>query len=135
MARAATTTDVFNAVAEARRREILDALADGEASVNDLAERLELAQPQVSKHLKVLAEVGLVRVRAEGRQRLYRLDAPALSPIQQWLAKYERMINARYDRLDDYLGQLQADRTDRNDRTDRVEPDPTRSKPDMENPT
>jgi DNA-binding transcriptional ArsR family regulator len=117
MARAATTTDVFNAVAEARRREILDALAEGEASVNDLVERLEIAQPQVSKHLKVLAEVGLVQVRAVGRQRMYRLDAPALSPIQQWLAKYEQMINARYDRLDDYLAQLRTERTARSDRT------------------
>ena len=109
MARAATTSDVFNAVAEARRRQILDVLADGEASVNDLADRLDLAQPQVSKHLKVLAEVGLVEVRAVGRQRLYRLEAPALAPLQRWLAKYEQMINARYDRLDDYLAQLQAE--------------------------
>ena len=113
MARAATTTDVFNAIAEGHRRDILDALVDGEASVGELVGRLELAQPQVSKHLKVLAEVGLVQVRAVGRQRLYRLDAPALSPIQQWLAKYERMINARYDRLDDYLSQLQTERTER----------------------
>jgi DNA-binding transcriptional ArsR family regulator len=110
MARAATNTDVFNAVAETRRRQILDVLADGEASVNDLAERLELAQPQVSKHLKVLAEVGLVDVRAVGRQRLYRLEAPALAPLQRWLAKYEQMINARYDRLDDYLARLQAEK-------------------------
>ena len=107
MARAATTTDVFNAVAEARRRDILDALIDGEASVNQLVERLELAQPQVSKHLKVLAEVGLVRVRSAGRHRMYRLEAPALAPVQRWLATYEQLINARYDRLDDYLHELQ----------------------------
>ena len=111
MARAATTTDVFNAIAEAHRREILDALVGGEASVNELVERLELAQPQVSKHLKVLAEVGLVRVRAAGRNRLYRLEAPALAPLQRWLSTYEQLINARYDRLDDYLGELQAERT------------------------
>ena len=110
MARAATTTDVFNAIAEAHRREILDALVDGEASVGELVERLELAQPQVSKHLKVLAEVGLVRVRAAGRSRLYRLQAPALAPLQRWLATYEQLINARYDRLDDYLAELQSDR-------------------------
>jgi len=109
MARAATTTDVFNAVAEARRRDILDALIDGEASVNQLVERLELAQPQVSKHLKVLAEVGLVRVRSAGRHRMYRLEAPALAPVQRWLATYEQLINARYDRLDDYLTRLQAE--------------------------
>ena len=109
MARAATTTDVFNAIAEAHRRDILDALVAGEASVGELVERLELAQPQVSKHLKVLAEVGLVRVRAAGRSRLYRLQAPALAPLQRWLATYEQLINARYDRLDDYLAELQAE--------------------------
>jgi len=108
MARAATTTDVFNAIAEAHRRAILDALVDGEASVGQLVGRLELAQPQVSKHLKVLAEVGLVRMRAVGRNRLYRLEAPALAPLQRWLATYEQLINARYDRLDDYLAELQA---------------------------
>jgi DNA-binding transcriptional ArsR family regulator len=110
MARAATTTDVFNAIAEAHRRDILDALVDGEASVGELVERLELAQPQVSKHLKVLAEVGLVRVRVAGRSRVYRLEAPALAPLQRWLAVYEQLINARYDRLDDYLAELQAER-------------------------
>ena len=110
MARAATTTDVFNAIAEAHRRDILDALVDGEASVGELVERLELAQPQVSKHLKVLAEVGLVRVRSAGRNRLYRLQAPALAPLQRWLATYEQLINARYDRLEDYLAELQAAR-------------------------
>lgn len=108
MARAATTTDVFNAIAEAHRRAILDALVDGEASVGELVGRLSLAQPQVSKHLKVLAEVGLVRMRAAGRNRLYRLEAPALAPLQRWLATYEQLINARYDRLDDYLAELQA---------------------------
>jgi DNA-binding transcriptional ArsR family regulator len=110
MARAATTTDVFNAIAEAHRRDILDALVEGEASVGELVEKLELAQPQVSKHLKVLAEVGVVRVRAAGRNRLYRLEAPALAPLQRWLAAYEQLINARYDRLDDYLAELQAER-------------------------
>lgn len=108
MARAATTTDVFNAIAEAHRRQILDALVAGEASVGELVERLELAQPQVSKHLKVLAEVGLVRVRAAGRSRLYRLEAQALVPIQSWLATYAQLINARLDRLDDYLAELQT---------------------------
>jgi len=112
MARAATTTDVFNAIAESHRREILDALVDGEASVGELVERLELAQPQVSKHLKVLSEVGLVRVRAAGRNRLYRLEAPALAPIQRWLVTYEQLINARLDRLDDYLAELQAEQAE-----------------------
>ena len=108
MARAATTTDVFNAIAEAHRREILDALVDGEASVGELVDRLELAQPQVSKHLKVLSEVGLVRVRAAGRNRMYRLEGQALTPVQRWLATYEQLINARLDRLDDYLAELQS---------------------------
>src|SRR5215207_5758247 len=108
MARASTTSDVFNAVAEGRRRDILDALAGGEASVSELVERLALAQPQVSKHVKVLAEVGLVAVRIDGRHHRYRLDAPALAPLQRWLAKYEQLINARYDRLDDYLTELQS---------------------------
>ena len=112
MARAATTTDVFNAIAEAHRRDILDALVTGEASVGELVDRLDMAQPQVSKHLKVLAEVGLVHVRAAGRHRVYRLEAPSLAPLQRWLATYEQLINARYDRLDDYLTQLQADRSE-----------------------
>ena len=109
MARAATTSDVFNAVAEATRRHLLDVLAEGEATVTHLVERLELAQPQVSKHLKVLAEVGLVEVRADGRHRHYHLRADALAPLQQWLAAYERLINARYDRLDAVLQELQGD--------------------------
>ena len=96
-------------MAEPRRRQILDVLADRELSVNAIVEELELAQPQVSKHLKVLAEVGLVRMRAAGRSRLYRLQAPALAPLQRWLATYEQLINARYDRLDDYLAELQAE--------------------------
>ena len=109
MARAATTSDVFNAVAEATRRQLLDVLADGEATVTQLVERLDLAQPQVSKHLKVLTEVGLVEVRPDGRHRHYRLRADALAPLHQWLAPYERLINARYDRLDRYLAELQGD--------------------------
>jgi DNA-binding transcriptional ArsR family regulator len=111
MARAATTTDVFNAIAEEHRRDILDALVEGEASVGELVGRLQLAQPQVSKHLKVLAEVGLVRARADGRHRLYRLEAPALAPLERWLATYAQLINARYDRLEDYLAELQSSPT------------------------
>ena len=109
MARAATTADTFNAVAEPRRRAILDVLARGERSVNDLVAELGLAQPQVSKHLKVLSEVGLVRSRAAGRNRMYRLEAQALTPVQRWLATYEQLINARLDRLDDYLAELQSE--------------------------
>jgi DNA-binding transcriptional ArsR family regulator len=108
MARAATTTDAFNAVAEPRRRQILDVLADGERPVNDLVGLLAISQPQVSKHLKVLREVGLVRVRQEGRERLYRLDGRSLKPIHDWVSNYERMWSERFDALDDVLEELKA---------------------------
>jgi DNA-binding transcriptional ArsR family regulator len=106
MARAATTTDAFNAVAEPRRRQILDALADGEHSVNEIVRRLELAQPQVSKHLRVLREVGVVAVRDEGRQRLYRLNGHALKPIHDWVKNYERSWSELFDQLDVVLEDL-----------------------------
>jgi DNA-binding transcriptional ArsR family regulator len=106
MARAATTADAFNAVAEPRRREILDLLAGGEQPVGELVARLGLSQPQVSKHLKVLREVGLVRVRDAGRQRFYRLDAAPLRPIHEWVAAYERMWAERFDALDAVLDDL-----------------------------
>ncbi|MEA2312722.1 MAG: hypothetical protein QOE28_2690 [Solirubrobacteraceae bacterium] len=108
MARAATTTDAFNAVAEPRRREILDALAGGERSVNELADLLGLAQPQVSKHLRVLREVGAVDVREQGRHRIYRLNGHALRPIHDWVKTYERSWSERYDRLDLVLEDLKA---------------------------
>ena len=106
MARAATTTDAFNAVAEPRRRQILDALAGGERSVNGLGAELGLAQPQVSKHLKVLREVGLVEVRDEGRRRLYRLNGQPLKPIHDWVKEFERTWNERFEALDDVLEEL-----------------------------
>jgi DNA-binding transcriptional ArsR family regulator len=106
MARAATTTDAFNAVAEPRRREILDALAGGERSVNELVELLALAQPQVSKHLRVLREVGAVDVREQGRRRLYRLNGRALKPIHDWVKDYERLWSERFDELDVVLEDL-----------------------------
>jgi len=106
MARAATTTDAFNAVAEPRRREILDLLAGGERPVNDLVALLGLPQPLVSKHLRVLREVGVVQVRADGRQRLYRLNGTALKPIHDWVKEYERTWSERFDRLDDVLEDL-----------------------------
>src|SRR5215475_2527372 len=107
MARSPTTSDVFNAVAEARRREILDALMAGEKAVGAIGDDLAMSQPQVSKHLRVLSEVGLVRCRAEGRRRLYRLELTRLQPFHEWLAKYEQAWNERLDRLDDYLKELQ----------------------------
>ena len=106
MARAATTADAFNAVAEPRRRLILDLLADGERPVNDLVSVLGMAQPQVSKHLSVLRAVGAVEVRGAGRQRLYRLNGHALKPIHDWVKSYERSWSERFEQLDDVLEDL-----------------------------
>ncbi len=107
VARSSTTSDVFNAIAEAHRRDILDTLIAGEKAVGTIVNDLSMSQPQVSKHLRVLSEVGLVRCRAEGRRRLYRLEPEHLRPMHEWLAKYEQAWNDRLDRLDDYLKELQ----------------------------
>lgn len=107
MARLATTTDPFNAIAEPQRRAILTLLIQGEKSVNEIAAALNLRQPQTSKHLRVLSEVGLVGVRKEGKQRLYRLQSEALKPVLTWLIPFERLWQERFDRLDDYLKALQ----------------------------
>jgi DNA-binding transcriptional ArsR family regulator len=109
VARAATTTDAFNAVAEPRRRQILDILAGGERPVNALVRLLGLSQPQVSKHLRVLREVGAVDVRDEGRQRLYRLNGHALKPIHDWVKNYERSWSERFDRLDGVLEAMEQE--------------------------
>jgi DNA-binding transcriptional ArsR family regulator len=109
MARAATTTDAFNAVAEPRRRQILDVLAGGERPVNDLVVQLGVAQPQVSKHLKVLREVGLVNVRDEGRYRLYRLNGRPLKSIHDWVKSYERAWTERFEALDEVLEEMQRE--------------------------
>jgi DNA-binding transcriptional ArsR family regulator len=109
MARAATTADAFNAVAEPRRRQILDVLVGGELPVNDLVRLLGLPQPQVSKHLRVLREVGVVEVREEGRHRLYRLNGHALKPIHVWVKNYERSWSDRFDRLDVVLKELEQE--------------------------
>ncbi len=106
MARAATTADAFNAVAEPRRRQILDVLVDGERPVNDLVALLGLAQPHVSKHLRVLREVGLVEVRDEGRQRMYRLNGQSLKPIHDWVKSYEQSWTERFEALDELLEEL-----------------------------
>jgi len=106
MARAATTADAFNAVAEPRRRQILDVLAGGERSVSDLVDELGLGQPQVSKHLRVLRAVGLVDVRDEGRQRIYRLNGDPLKPIHDWVKSYELSWTQRFERLDIVLEEL-----------------------------
>jgi len=107
MARASTTSDVFNAVADVHRREILDALITGEKPVGMIVNDLSMSQPQVSKHLRVLSEVGLVSCRAEGRRRLYRLEPERLRPMHEWLTRYEQAWNDRLDRMDDYLQELQ----------------------------
>lgn len=109
MARAATTTDAFNAIAEPRRRQILDVLADGQRPVNDLVALLGLAQPQVSKHLRVLREVGLVDVRQEGRQRMYRLNGRPLKTIHDWVKDYERTWEERFEALDELLEELKEE--------------------------
>ena len=116
MARSPTTADAFNAIAEVRRRDILDLLAKGERSVNDIAAALDLAQSQVSKHLAVLSAVGLVSVRKAGQQRFYRLDANALKPVHDWLKTFERLWAERLDRLDDYLKELQKEKPNDGDK-------------------
>ncbi len=107
MARMATTSDAFNAIAEPQRREILDLLTHGERSVNDIARSLGLKQPQVSKHLRVLREVGLVSVRGSGQQRLYSLTGEGLQPIHDWVGQFERFWSESFDRLAGYLDELQ----------------------------
>ncbi|MEA5054245.1 MAG: metalloregulator ArsR/SmtB family transcription factor [Propionicimonas sp.] len=106
MARAATTSDAFNAIAEPGRREILVRLRGGERPVGELARELGMTQPQASKHLRVLREVGLVRVRGAGKQRLYDLDASGLRPVQEWLGGFEQFWNQSFDRLNDYVQDL-----------------------------
>jgi DNA-binding transcriptional ArsR family regulator len=112
MARAATTADAFNAVAEPRRREILDVLARGERPVGELVDLLGIAQPHVSRHLRVLREVGAVDVREDGRRRLYRLNGNALKPIHDWVKDYERTWSQRFDEMDIVLEELKKEEGD-----------------------
>jgi DNA-binding transcriptional ArsR family regulator len=106
VARAATTSDAFNAIAEPQRREILVLLRGGERPVTELARDLGMSQPQASKHLRVLREVGLVRVRGAGKQRLYDLDARGLRPVHEWVGGFEKFWNETFDRLDEYVRNL-----------------------------
>jgi DNA-binding transcriptional ArsR family regulator len=115
MARAATTTDAFNAVAEPRRRQILDLLAGGERPVNDLVEALDVPQPQVSKHLRVLREVGLVEVRDEGRQRMYSLNGRTLKPIHDWVSAYQQAWEERFEAMDEVLEDLKQQERKKDD--------------------
>ena len=110
MARAATTSDAFNAIAEPQRRDILALLRAGERPVTDLAQELGMSQPRASKHLRVLREVGLVRVRGAGKQRLYGLDARGLRPVHEWVGGFERFWNESFDRLDTYVQDLKQTR-------------------------
>ncbi len=107
VSRSTTTSDVFNAIAESHRRDVLDALITGEKAVGTIVTDLSMTQPQVSKHLRVLSEVGLVTCRADGRRRLYRLEPAPLEPMQEWLSKYEQVLNDRLDRLGGYLKDIQ----------------------------
>ena len=118
MARAATTTDAFNAIAEPSRRAILDVLSRGERPVNDLVRELGLTQPQVSKHLRVLREVGAVAVRDEGRRRLYSVNGHALKPIHDWVKPFERTWSERFEALDAVLDDLKRDKEKRDGRDD-----------------
>jgi DNA-binding transcriptional ArsR family regulator len=106
MARLPTTTDVYNAIAEPQRRDIIDLLRKGELPVNDIAESLGMKQPQTSKHLRVLKEVGLVSVRKEGKQRLYKLNSKELKPVYEWVQSFEQLWSERFDQLDEYLTRL-----------------------------
>jgi DNA-binding transcriptional ArsR family regulator len=108
VARRSSTADVFSAVAGVHRREVLDVLVGGEKAVGTIVGELSMSQPQVSKHLRVLSSAGLVKCRAEGRRRLYRLDPAHLRPLREWMAKYEQVMNERLDQMDDYLKELQA---------------------------
>ena len=109
MARQATTTDAFNAVAEPQRRRILDLLAGGERGVGELVAELGMTQPQVSTHLRVLREVGAVTVRDEGRRRLYRVNGPALKPIHDWISDYTQLWEDRFAAIDELLDELQGE--------------------------
>jgi DNA-binding transcriptional ArsR family regulator len=112
--RAATTSDAFNAIAEPQRRQILTLLKGGERPVNDVADALRIAQPRASKHLRVLREVGLVRVRGAGQRRLYSLDARGLSPVHEWVGGFEKFWGDSFDRLNAYIRDLQrAERAER----------------------
>ena len=107
MPRLATTADVFNAIAEPQRRELLNLLATREWCVNDLADELDVAQPRISKHLAVLRQVHLVAVRGDGAHRMYRASAAGLKPVHDWVKTFEDHWHERLDRLDTYLRGVQ----------------------------
>ena len=110
MARTRTTFDPFNAVAEPKRRQVLEALGRQELSVNEIVRKLGWSQPMVSKHLGVLKQVGLVKERRAGRQRLYRVDAAQLRPIFDWVSPFERFWSDKFDRLDELLKEMKKEK-------------------------
>ena len=112
MARARTTSDIFNAIAEPQRRYILTLLKQGEHTVNDIADKLTMRQPQASKHLRILREVDLVGVRQVGKQRHYSLKAQNLKPIYDWAGGFEQLWRERFTQLDDYLEQMKIEEND-----------------------
>lgn len=116
MPRAATTSDAFNAVAEPRRREILNFLALQERPVGEIVERLNLEQPSVSKHLRVLREVGLVNVRRDGRRMLYRTNAEGIRPLYEWTSMFERFWRHQLSRIKE-RAETQADRDSESNQT------------------
>ena len=118
MARSATNSDVFNAVGEAQRRDILNVLAGGERSVSELVEATGARQPQVSKHLRVLKEVGLVTVRVSGQRRLYRLNGERLKTIYDWVVPFRQFWEERFDRLEEYLEALQKPQKEEKDESE-----------------
>jgi DNA-binding transcriptional ArsR family regulator len=107
MARTPTTHDPFNAVAEPKRRQVLELLGARELSVNEIVDKLGWSQPMVSKHLRVLKQVGLVSERRVGRQRMYRVNAERLKPIFDWVTPFERYWSETFDRLDEVLQDIQ----------------------------
>jgi DNA-binding transcriptional ArsR family regulator len=108
MPRLASAADVFNAIAEPQRRRIIGLLSDGERPVGEIVDRLRISQPLASKHLRVLRLVNVVQVRQAAQQRFYRLNAVALQPVHQWVGSFARFWQESFDRLDDYLAELQA---------------------------
>ena len=108
MARARTTFDPFNAIAEPKRRALIEALIGKEQTVNQIVERMGWNQPMVSKHLGVLKKVGLVSERKEGRYRVYKVNARKLKPIQEWVIQFERYWGNSLNYLDDYLNEIQS---------------------------
>jgi DNA-binding transcriptional ArsR family regulator len=108
MPRALNTYDTFTAIAEPKRRELLETLIGKELSVNQVVELTQWNQPMVSKHLSVLKAVGLVSERKAGRQRVYSVNANQLKPIQIWVAQFEKHWNTQFDQLDNYLADLQT---------------------------